>query len=140
MTIGRWAQTVRHGRGKPAWTERLETELVGMAGLTTDDQYGTPAHGRPANRRDCQPNPLNAVGVHRWRNRDDGPGGQTVFLTNAAGAKPLPPYDDDRRLIETCGIKESKPQWSVKPPPRKPVRAVRVHVRFTWSMFALATA
>jgi hypothetical protein len=142
VTIGRRAHTVRHGQGKTAWTERLETEVVGIAGLTTYDQYGTPAHGRHANRRDFQPNPINAVVVRRWRNRDYGPGGKTVFLTNAAVAKPLQPFDDydDRSLIENCCIKESKQQWSLKHPPQKTARAVRVHVLFTLLMFALATA
>jgi hypothetical protein len=142
VTVGRRAHTVRHGQGKTAWAERLETEVVGMAGLTTYDQYGTPEHGRHANRRDFQPNPINAVVVRKWRNRDYGPGGKTVFLTNAAVDKPLQSLDDsdDRRLIENCYIKESKQQWSLKHPPQKTARAVRVHVIFTLLMFALATA
>ena len=37
-TVGRRVHTVRHGQGRRAWTERLETEVVGMTGLTTDDQ------------------------------------------------------------------------------------------------------
>jgi hypothetical protein len=38
ITVGRRAHTVRHGQGKTARTERLETEVVGITGLTTDDQ------------------------------------------------------------------------------------------------------
>jgi hypothetical protein len=142
VTVGRRAHTVRHGHGKTASTERLETEVVGIAGLTTYDQYGTPEHGRHSNRRDFQPNPINAVVVRQWRNRDDGPGGKTVFLTNAPVDRPLQPFDDDddRSLIENCYIKESKQQWSWKHPPQKTARAVRVHVMFTLLMFALATA
>jgi hypothetical protein len=65
-----------------------------------------------------------------------------VFLTNAGVNKPLPPCDDDddRSLIEHCSITESTQQWSVKHPPQKTARAVRVHVMFTRLMFALATA
>jgi hypothetical protein len=65
-----------------------------------------------------------------------------VFVTNAAVDKPLQPFDDDddRSLIEHCCIKESKQQWSLKHPPQKTARAVRVHVVFTWLMFAVATA
>jgi DDE family transposase len=37
ITVGRRAPTVRHGQGKTARTERLETEVVGITGLTTDD-------------------------------------------------------------------------------------------------------
>jgi Transposase DDE domain len=142
ITVGRRVHTVRHGQGKIAWSERLETEVVGIAGLTTYDQYGPLEHGRQANRRDFQPNPIHAVVVRRWSNRDYGPGGKTVFLTNASVDKPLQPFDDydDRSLIENCCIKESKQQWSLKHPPKKTARAVRVHVLFTLLIFALATA
>jgi hypothetical protein len=142
VTVGRRAHTVRHGHGKTASTERRETEVVGIAGVTTDDQYGTPAHGRHSNRRDFQPNPINAVVGRQWRNRDDGPGGNTVFLTNAPVSRPLQPFDDDdeRRLIEHGSIKESTQPWSVKHPPQKTARAVRGHVMFTVLMVALATA
>jgi hypothetical protein len=142
VTVGRRAHTVRHGQGKTAWTERLETEGVGITGLTTYDQYGPSEHGRYHHRRDFQPNPINAVVVRKWHNRDYGPGGRTVFLTNATVDKPLQPFDDydDRSLIENCCIKESKQQWSLKHPPQKTARAVRVHVLFTLLMFALATA
>jgi Transposase DDE domain len=142
ITIGRRAHTVRHGQGKTASTERLETEVVGITGLTTYDQYGTSEHGRHHNRRDFQPNPINAVVVRQWNGRGYGPAGKTVFLTNASVQQPLRPFDDydDRSLIENCCIKESKQQWSLQHPPQKTARAVRVHVMFTLLMFALATA
>jgi hypothetical protein len=116
--------------------------VVGIAGLTTYDQYGTPEHGRQQHRRDFEPNRINAVVVRIWKNRDYGPGGKTVFLTNAPVDKPLQPFDDydERSLIENCCIKESKQQWSVKHPPQKTARAVRVHVLFTLLLFTLATA
>jgi hypothetical protein len=141
-TVGHRVHTVRHGQGKTAWTERLETEVAGITGLTTYDQYGTPEHARHATRRDFQPNPINAVVVRKWNNRDYGPGGKTVFLTNAPVNKPLQPFDDydERSLIENCCIKETKQQWHLKCPPKKTARAVRVHVLFTLLMFALATA
>lgn len=43
-------------------------------------------------------------------------------------------------LIEHCGIKGSKQQSSLKHPPQKTERAVRVHVLFTLLVFALVTA
>jgi hypothetical protein len=112
VTRGRRVHTVRHGQGKTARSERLETEVVGIAALTTYDQYGTPEQGRRRNRRAFQPNPINAVVVRKWHGRDFGPGGKTVFLTNAPVEKPLQPFDDDddRSLIENCCIKESKQQ------------------------------
>jgi hypothetical protein len=142
LTVGRRVHTMRHGQGRTAWTERLETEVVGITGLTTDDQDGTPEHGRHANRRDFQANPINAVVVRKWRGKDYGPGGNTVFVTNAALDRPLRPFDDydDRSLIENCGIKEAKQQWDLGHPPQKSDRAVRVHVVLTLLMFALATA
>jgi hypothetical protein len=142
ITIGRRVHTVRHGQGRAAWSERLETEVVGITGLTTYDQYGTPEHGRAHNRRDFEANLINAVVVRKWNGRDYGPGGKTVFLTNAPVQQPLKPFDDydDRSLIENCCIKESKQQWSLQHPPQKTARAVRVHVLFTLLLFALATA
>jgi hypothetical protein len=142
ITVGRRAYTVRHGQGREAWSERLETEVVGVAGLTTYDQEGTLQHGRQHHRRDFPPNPIQAVVVRPWHERDDGPGGTTVFLTNASGPQPLPPFedDDDRRLIEHGCIKESQQPWSRRHPPQTTARAVRVHVVFTRLMVALATA
>jgi hypothetical protein len=102
INVGRRRHTVRHGQGKTAWTERRGMEVVGLAALTTDDQYGTPEHGRGHNRRDFQPNPINAVVVRTWNGHAYGPGGKTVSLTNAPVDNPLQPFDedDDRRLIE----------------------------------------
>jgi len=141
VTVGRRVHTVRHGQGKAAWSERLETEVVGITGLTTYEQYGTEEHGRHHHRRDFEPNPINGVVVRKWKGRDYGAGGKTVFLTNAPVQQPLKPFDDydDRSLIENCCIKEAKQQWDLKHPPQKTARAVRVHVLFTLLLFALAT-
>jgi hypothetical protein len=38
ITVGRRVHTMRHGQGKSARTERQATAVVGIAGLTTDDQ------------------------------------------------------------------------------------------------------
>jgi len=142
LTLGRRVHTVRHGQGRMAGTARLETEVVGITGLTTYDQYGTPEHASHANRRDFRANPINAVVVRKWQGKDDGPGGKTVLVTNASVDQPLRPFadDDDRSLIENCCLKEAKQPWDLKHPPQKTDRAVRVHVRFTRLMFALATA
>jgi hypothetical protein len=140
-TRGHRVHTLRHGQGRAARTERLETEVVGITGLTTYDQYGTPEHGRAHNRRDVEANPIQAVVVRRWHGRDYGPGGNTVFLTNASVQQPLQPFDDDdRSLIENCCIKAAKQPWELGHPPQKTDRAVRVHVVFTLLLCALATA
>jgi hypothetical protein len=96
--------TIRHGQGRAAWTARRETEGVGITGLTTDDQYGTPEHRRQHHRRDFEANPIQAVVVRRWQGKDDGPGGKTVFLTNAAVQQPLHPFDDDDDRSLSCPL------------------------------------
>jgi len=80
--------------------------------------------------------------VRQWQGKDDGPGGNTVFLTKARVEQPLPPFDaaDDRSLMEHCCIKEAKQPWDLGHPPQKTARAVRVHVLLTLLLFALATA
>ncbi|HEX9870424.1 MAG TPA: hypothetical protein VGC99_17890 [Candidatus Tectomicrobia bacterium] len=76
---------------------------MGIAGLTTDDQYGTPEHGRHVNRRAFRPSPINALVVRQWRHRDDGPGGKAGFLTNAPVDRPLQPFDDDDERHQDIG-------------------------------------
>jgi hypothetical protein len=119
VTVGRRVHTLRHRQGQAAWSERLETEVVGISGLTTDDQYGTPVQARQAHRRDFQTNPINAVVIRQWNGKDDGPGGKTVFLTNAPVAKPWQVFDDDddRRFMENCCIKAAKQPWDLGHPP-----------------------
>jgi hypothetical protein len=79
ITVGRRVHTVRHGQGQEAWTERLETEVVGITGLTTYDQYGTPEHGRHHHRRDFEANPIHAVVVRRWQGKDYGRAAKPCF-------------------------------------------------------------
>jgi hypothetical protein len=142
VTVGRRGHTVRHGQGHTAWTARRETAGVGITGLTTDDQDGTPEHGRHHTRRHGEPKPIPAVVVRTWNGHEYGPGGTTVFLTKAPVDKPLQPCDDDaaRRRIDHGGLKDAKQPWDLGHPPQKTGRAVRVHVLFTLLMFALAMA
>ena len=65
-----------------------------------------------------------------------------MFLTTAPVEQPRQPFDDDddRRLIEHCGIQERQPPWRVQPPPQNTARAVHVHVLCTVRLCALATA
>jgi hypothetical protein len=116
--------------------------VVGLTGLTTDDPYGTPAHGRHHHRRDVEPHPIHAVVVRTWNGHEYGPGGTTVFLTHASVQPPRHPVadDDERSLIEHCGITEATQPWDLGHSPQNTGRAVRVHVVFTVLMCALATA
>jgi hypothetical protein len=63
VSVGHRAHTVRHGQGRTAWTERLATEVVGITGLTSSEQDGTPEHGCPHHRRAVPANPSTAVVV-----------------------------------------------------------------------------
>lgn len=38
LAVGHRVHPTRHGQGRAAWSERLETEVVGITGLMTDDQ------------------------------------------------------------------------------------------------------
>jgi hypothetical protein len=73
LTVGHRVHTVRYGQSKTAWAERLEIGVVGIARLTTYDQYGTADHGRQRNRHDFEANPINAVDARKWQNREYGP-------------------------------------------------------------------
>jgi hypothetical protein len=142
VPVGQRVHTPRHGQGRAAWTERLETAGVGIPGLTTSDQYGPPEHGRHANRRAFQATPIPAVVVRTWQGTEYGPGGKTVCVTTAPVDTPLQPVDADadRRRIENCCRKAATPQGELGHPPPKHARALRVPVVFTRRLFALATA
>jgi hypothetical protein len=142
ITVGRRVHSVRHGQGREAWTERLDTEVVGMTGLPPDAQDGTPEPGRQGTRRDAPANPIKAVVGRPCPGRDDGPAGHTGCLPNAPVDTPWRPFADDadRRLIEPGCLKEAKQPGAVGPPPPKTARAVRVHVVCTRRLVALATA
>jgi hypothetical protein len=65
-----------------------------------------------------------------------------VFLPNASGQRPVEPCDDedDRRLLEHCGLTDAKPPWDLGPPPQQTARAVRGHMIVTRLRCALAPA
>jgi len=132
---------VRHGHGKTATQERLRTELVGIEGLTTYDDYGDPQQTQYAHRRDYQGQPINAVVVRRWDNRVPANDG-TVYLTNAPVSDPFVVFDtyDGRAVIENGIFKEGKHPWHLGRFPKKTEAAVVVHCHFTVLVMALATA
>ena len=78
-----------------------------------------PKQWRRANRHDFQATSVNAVVGRQWQGKNYGPASKSVFLTNASVAKPLQPVDgdDDRSLIEHCGIKEATKQGDLGHPP-----------------------
>src|SRR2546425_4620957 len=134
-------RVVRHGHGKTAREERLRTELVGIEGLTTYDDYGDPSQTQYAHRRDYQGQPINAVVVRRWDNRLP-TGDGTVYLTNGPVSDPFVVFDsyDWRSVIENGIFKEGKHPWHLGRFPKKTEAAVIVHCHFTLLVMALCTA
>jgi hypothetical protein len=134
-------QVLRRGHGKTAKEERLRTELVGIEGLTTYDSYGDPEQTKLAHRRDYAGQPINAVVVRCWNNRQPSADG-TVYLTNGPVADPFVVFDtyDWRSVIENGIFKEGKYPWHLGQFPKKTEAAVVVHAYFTLLVMALCTA
>lgn len=134
-------RVVGHGHGKTARQEHLRTELVGIEGLMTYDDYGDPQQTQYAHRRDYQGKSINAVVVRRWDNRlPTGEG--TVYLTNGPVSDPFVVFDtyDWRSVIENGIFKEGKHPWHLGRFPKKTEAAVVVHCHFTLLMMGLCTA
>ena len=134
-------RVVRHGHGRTATTEERRTRLVGIAALTTYDQYGPPEQARHRNRKDFAGQPLNAVVVRTWDNHEY-PEGGIVYLTNGPVTDPFVVFDDYdwRSVIENGIFKEGKHPWHLGQFPQKTEAAVVVHCFFTLAMMALCTA
>lgn len=134
-------RVVRHGHGKKATQERLRTELVSIAALTSYDSYGEVEDTQYAHRRDYVGQPINAVVVRRWENRVP-KGGGTVYLTNGDVDDPFRIFDtyDWRSVIENGIFKEGKHPWHLLRFPKRTEAAVVVHCFFTLLVMGLCTA
>jgi hypothetical protein len=134
-------RVVRHGHGKTAKEQRLRTELVGVEALTSYDSYGDPQHTQYAHRCDYVGQPINAVVVRKWENREPKNGG-TVYLTNADVRPPFTIFDtyDWRSVIENGIFKEGKHPWHLLSFPKRTEAAVMVHCHFTLLVMGLCTA
>ena len=134
-------RVVGQGHGKKATQERLRTELVGIAALTSYDSYGEVEDTKSAHRRDYVGQPINAVVVRRWENRVP-KGGGTVYLTNEQVGDPFTVFDtyDWRSVIENGIFKEGKHPWHLLRFPKRTEAAVVVHCHFTLLVMALCTA
>jgi Transposase DDE domain len=134
-------RVVSHGHGKKATQERLRTELVSIAALTSYDSYGEVEDTHYAHRRDYAGQPINAVVVRRWDNRVP-KGGGTVYLTNGEVADPFLIFDtyDWRSVIENGIFKEGKHPWHLLRFPKRTQAAVIVHCHFTLLVMAVCTA
>jgi hypothetical protein len=126
--------------GRVRWDGQVT--VVGVATLTTYDQYGTPEHAARANRRDFAGNALNAVVVTAWQGVAYPTGDEKVFLTSLPVQNPLGVLDlyDLRSLIENTAFRELKQGWGLEHYPKKSDAAVRGHVILTLLTFTLANA
>jgi hypothetical protein len=122
--------------------EEGQVTAVGVAGLTSYDQYGDELHAKQANRTGFAGNPINAVVVTTWQGEAYGPGHEKVFLTSLPINRPLAVLDlyDLRSLIENTAFRELKQGWFLESYPKKTQDAVRGHVFLTLVTFTLANA
>ena len=119
-----------------------QVTVVGVADLTSYDQYGEEAHAKHASRTDFVGNPLNALVVLRWQGEASAQGDEKVFLTSLPISSPLAILDlyDLRSLIENTAFRELKQGWNLASYPKKTDDAVRAHVFLTLVTFSLANA
>ncbi|NLJ73353.1 MAG: transposase, partial [Syntrophomonadaceae bacterium] len=141
-SVQRRKRTVTKGYGKNRTKEILETEVIGITDLKFWDTYADPESRKKIGRRGYEPRPINAVVVRIWDNKDYGPGGKVVYLTNQSVSKPLETFDDydGRSLIENTLFREGKQAWALENIPQKNQRAAVAHIFMTFAMFALTMA
>ncbi len=134
-------RVVRRGHGKTATEQRLRTELVGVEALTSYDQYGATEDTQYAHRKEYVGQPINAVVVRKWENREPKTGG-TVYLTNGAVRDPFVVFDtyDWRSVIENGIFKEGKHPWHLLNFPKRTQAAVVVHCHLTLLVMGLTSA
>jgi len=118
-------------------------DVVGIEDLTTAGFYGPLGSGSHGNRKDFEPNPINAVVVLHDPYKENNPGsGILVILTNSPVIKPLKVYDgyDTRSEIENSLFREAKQAWFIQRPSQNTESAFRAHAYLTILTMALTTA
>jgi len=123
-------------------TQAGHVKLIGIAGLTTYDQYGDEAHQQRANRADFEGHPLNAIVVTEFEQHLYSPDQAKVFLTSLPITDTLAVLDlyGLRSLIENTLFRELKQGWFIGRFPKKTADAVRGHVFLTLTIFNLTNA
>lgn len=126
--------------GKERWEGQVS--VVGVASLTSYDQYGDEEHAKGANRKGFVGNLINAVVVTSWQGEEYEVGKEKVFLSSLSVEAPLGVLDlyDLRSLIENTAFRELKQGWNLKSYPKKTAAAVTAHVFLTLLTFTLAGA
>lgn len=124
------------------YKKRKGTEIIGVEGLTTYDQYGDEKYTKRHNRKDFKANPINGVMVIKFGGESYPPGKEPVFITDLPVDDPLLILDkyDLRSLIENQGFRELKQGWYINKFPVKKENAVRAHAILTLLMYAINAA
>jgi hypothetical protein len=131
------------GHGKDSKQVTDTWEVVGIEGLTSAGFYGELGSGSHENRKDFEPNLINAVVVLHDPYKEKNPNIKTmVILTNGQVNKPMNVYDgyDARSEIENSLFRESKQGWFIKGPPENSKAGFRIHAYLTIMTMALTTA
>lgn len=117
-------------------SERSEVAAVGVAGLTSYQQYAPP---KGSERRGPRAT-INAVVVTKWAGQVVPPGEETILLTTLSVRDPLRVVDlyDQRAWIENELHRELKQGWHLERFPKKTEKACRAHVFLTLLLYNLA--
>jgi len=122
--------------------EQGQLSVVGVAKLTSYDQYGDEEHVNHVNSKGFVGNALNAVVVTRWEGEEYETGNEQVFLTSLPVNSPLDVLDlyDLRSLIENTAFRELRQGWCLESYPKKTDKAIAGHVFLTLLTFTPANA
>lgn len=117
-------------------TKNGTVRAVGVSGLRTFDEY------HDSKRKRTEGEPINAVMVTCWDDREYPSGKEKVFLSSLDICKPRVVIDnyDLRSLIENCGNRDLKQGWLINKYPKKEVNSIRSHVYLTIGMFNMTLA
>ncbi|MEW6558398.1 MAG: transposase [Elusimicrobiota bacterium] len=144
MDITNDARGFRNKIADGLWREvTREISAVGIKGLTSYDQYGDEEHNRKdRHSKNFVANPINAVMVTKWDEKEYPSGYEKVFLTTLRVDKPISVIKKYklRSLIENTTFRELKTGWLIENIPKKTESAVRTHVFLTVCMFNMCKA
>ena len=137
------ASDARSFRGSPFATigedKGRGLKVLGIASLTTYDQYGDEGHLKNRYKKNFKPNLINCVMVTEWNGKAYGPGHEKVFATSLDVTEPLKIIDNYslRSLIENTVFRELKQGWNLSKIPMKKKSAIVSHTILTLIMYSL---
>jgi len=136
-------ERVRHGHGRDAVVEELQTVIIPVSGIRTWTAY-RPAYEEAGRLAFAERPALNAVVLKEWRNELPDPKvGPWVILTNGSVDDPWTSVNayDDRSWIENGLFRNAKQFWTLmRWFPKKTEAGVHAHLTFVMLMMATATA